>query len=612
MIAFWVHSKDETTLALGKPNEYCHTEIEASMLGQLKSQHTISKNPVGSATVASFGTDRELCPLVAEYLRVEQPDTCHRVYKIEPVVKSYQFFTENYESLEIEGMVPFMNPIVDGAFVPMVGKSSDLICVEERIESQKNKVEITSKMHSDMLDFVKLFSGNRAHSLVPLLVVDVYERQARPTQKHILDIADGIVNEEPKIEEFNKKEAYTGFKPPRPISITKPKDKATYSCYTYPLADYVKESNFPWYAFGHTPADIAVRVADLLLLARHATNSDFKRFDGTVNNCLREFEQLVYVTMFQQSYAEEIIELHSRQVQVAAVTKFGVKYNTGCTRTSGSPDTAIMNTLINAFVAYCTLRYQANADGVLNTPEEAWQKLGIYGGDDGLTPDINPQLYEQTATKYGLKLTADKVDRGNLGITFLARIYGPDVWQGDPNSMCDIKRQLSKLHVTTRVPLDPINKLIEKCRGYYYSDSATPIIGPFVRMVVTFSGEFDPTENEYGLRTYSSIAPACVQYPNRYEDWMDECVRLALPEFNHVKYYAWLTTIGNLSDMLEPPLCDEIIPEVREDVVMEDNLIAKPTKTPTNTLKNKKRRNRRKVKREVERFMTASESENPQ
>jgi hypothetical protein len=205
-------------------------------------------------------------------------------------------------------------------------------------------------------------------------------------------------------------------------------------------------------------------------------------------------------------------------------------------------------------------------DGVFLQADEAWNQLGIYGGDDGLTADIDPIVYRKAAETIGQDLTIEPVKRGDAGISFLSRIYSPHVWDGDDNSCCDVKRTLCKLHVTVQLAqrVTPAMKLLEKARSFFLSDQHTPIVGPLADRVLTiFHGDLTDEKNRASALTHDELTapirmwlaryPKEVQYKNEPADWMLEHVEKSMPEFDFKKFTSWLETVNTLEAALTPP-----------------------------------------------------------
>jgi hypothetical protein len=143
-------------------------------------------------------------------------------------------------------------------------------------------------------------------------------------------------------------------------------------------------------------------VAEICQLAREFVNlSDFERMDGTKTGKLREeFDRALLRAIFAREVHELVLDCHSKVRQCKASDRWGNKYETGETQLSGSPDTTAFNTIHDAFIAFCGLR----AAGL--SVDEAWNRLGVYVGDDGVTPDLDPEKHAMAAARWGFRLKA--------------------------------------------------------------------------------------------------------------------------------------------------------------------------------------------------------------
>lgn len=134
------------------------------------------------------------------------------------------------------------------------------------------------------------------------------------------------------------------------------------------------------------------------------------------------------------------------------------------------------NTLITACVSYISYRCYGY------TPEEAFEALGIYGGDDGINFDIDPTLITKVFAKTGLVLKADVVNMGSP-VPFLGR-YFLDPWTCT-HSVADVPRQLRKLHLTaspSTVPRDVVLK--RRAEAILITDPETPILSDWAKAVL--------------------------------------------------------------------------------------------------------------------------------
>jgi len=522
------------------------------------------------------------------------------VFPVKEAVRNYDYGVESFDPDAKQTLTAFMSPLIHGAFAPLASRANEEKCVSGRITqfaTKKGELRLTEFLDRTMREFCELLLP-AAHTMEPTTIDEVYARQARPSQQRILDESLTGAEPERKVKMFMKKEAYGEPKEPRPISTINGVDKREYSRYLYPIADLIKTCD--WYAFGKTPKDIAQRVTEVLDGANSAVNTDFSRFDGRVSELLRILERMLLVRAFRTEYTRDVTELHNSQFTQSAIGTFGTRYNTGYARASGSPETAAFNSIANAYVAYLTFR-MTREGGAFIAPEVAWKRLGIYGGDDGLTADVDPSKYSRAAGMLGLKLDVELINRGDEGITFLSRMYGPHVWYGDANSCCDLPRQLAKLHTTVSLPpnVTPLEKLLEKARAFFLTDAKTPILGELVTKIVTLHGPIAMDKKTANIRAWNSDTPREVQYPNQNDGWMDAYAVRALEPFgfDFELFHGWLNSVTSVEQTLTPPLCaepkrpknsDTII--VDEDVVAREEQKAKPIRK-SSTPKTQPRRN---------------------
>jgi hypothetical protein len=392
----------------------------------------------------------------------------------------------------------------------------------------------------------------------PVDVSDVFDRQDRPEQQRLLTNALAMVKPIRVFTSFMKKECYGGPKAPRPITTINALDKLEYSQFCYALANHMKQ--FDWYAFGRKPNEQAARVAYICSVAeKHACGTDCDKMDGRISSLLRELENAIDTRFFDPQYHKQLDDLARSQYKQDAYTKGGIAYTTGFQRSSGSPETSIKNTIVNAFINY----YAFRLDGY--THQCATDALGMYGGDDGITADMDPGRLAQAATEVGQIIKAEVWPTGSLGVSFLARLFSPDVWYGDTNSCCDIRRQLMKFHVTVRLPphVTPAMKLIEKARSFIQTDANTPIIGELCAKVLELASraqvdavEYDQASMHPMKRWDSANGDLSVQYPNdNNANWMIAVLRRDLPTFSLEKFLIYISECKSMDDILKAPLC---------------------------------------------------------
>ena len=552
-----VNQHDRMIVSTAKVGGYLSCNVPASVdeaIASAKQTTTTLTHHTVKAKLADGGvTDMSGSEVLLEYHRRGDPkvtrvDTADAVRGFQ-WVKTYQDFAPEKQSL-----VAFMNPIVHGAFAPDKCKNNDERMVQERVVKIRSKDQaLTPFLDKVMKEFIDKFC-EKAGVLEPVENEEVYARQNKPSQRRILEEAQhGHANGSAKV--FQKAEAYPNVNDPRAITQINGVDKMDYSAFMYALSDVLKL--FEWYAFGKKPSELAARVAQVCENAEsHIDDTDFSRMDGRVGMLARYFERLLMMRLFPARYHVELLRLLKSQTGLNAKTTFGVQYSTGMARASGSAETSPFNTLLNAFVAFMGFRMSRRRGRFLNA-EEAWAMLGVYGGDDGITADQDRKAAERAASLMGQVLTVERTVRGDMGVTFLARHYGPDVWFGDPNSCCDIKRQLAKFHTTARLPsnVTPLTKLREKSYAFSLTDAETPVIGPLVKRAL-FLHPMKKEEFKNELKIWNVVEGAAGQYPNTYSDWMLGLLMSQIPDFDLDLFNKWLQST-NRETILAPPLCAE-------------------------------------------------------
>jgi hypothetical protein len=522
-----VKGKDSMEYSLGRVDQFASHNVTPEQFHAINNIARTGSHPISSATISSY-IDHDLpriagavlLAFVREYVPFEPPT----IFPVSGSIYHYQYRPYTYDPDARPTLIPFMDPFMKGAYAPDKTKGNDTECVQGRLmQVQPTKVRCTIKTEQHMEEFITMFTGKMKHKLHPKTVDDVWINQPRPNQQHTIAEAERTGNESMHVKSFQKAEAYVNANTPRNISTVTPVSKVEYSKYMYAFADHLKTQD--WYAFGKTPVEIAGLVASIASKANYILLSDFSRFDGRVGVLMRVLERRIVLNLFHPSYHPQVEQLLKEQIFASATTGCGVRYNTGTSRMSGSAETAAMNSINNAFTNYSALR----STGL--KPAEAYAALGIYGGDDGLTAIAHPsdaKKFTKAAEFYGHKLTIDIKRRGEPGVEFLARVFGPDVWNGKPDSICQIRRQLSKFHTSHAIQgmVSDKDKLIEKARAYYLMDRNTPFIGLYLRCVVeillnedvTTAATLRGTPAE-SLRPWHSRTSYDCQFPNDVGEW---------------------------------------------------------------------------------------------
>jgi len=302
-------------------------------------------------------------------------------------------------------------------------------------------------------------------------------------------------------------------------------------------------------------------VCDVVSNAKHAVPADASRFDGHVNRNARIFERVVLLRQFDRRYHAELNELLDKQVGIPGVTTEGRKYATGDTRGSGSPETSDMNSTDSAFIGYCAWRRTINPKtGQVHTPDEAWAKLGVYGGDDSLEGEVDPEELRKAAEIFGQDYKIKVIKRGDIGVEFLNRQFGPNVWTGEPDSLANPSRLLSKLWVGPAVLPHPLERFAERCSGYYRMDRNSPVIGEIVRIAHKLLGE----RADGVLMPWAGRIEADSNWPNQDSGWFIDVFNASIPDFDFDRFQEWIWSIEytkNAQLLLAAPLCTSAKPD---------------------------------------------------
>lgn len=483
------------------------------------------------------------------------------VYPVEYATRQYQFGTE-LPSQPI--LSAFMSPFINEGYVPLKNKSNEQAAIDGRIDKVKcQDLPITNILKTTMMEFVDFLIPN-PHVLHPTGVDEVHERQNRPSQRSILHRAMFLPLTHLKqrtMEFFIKAESYSKPADPRIISTMNPTTKLTSSEFMYAFANsFITQ---PFYAFGKTPEEIAAKVANICISSENVSLSDFSRMDGHISNVLRELDKAVLLRAFAPEHHDELDKMINNLTNLNAVGPFGTRFNSTNAQCSGDPWTAILNSIRNAFIHYRARRSMKNGNNFYS-PDEAWtwlQTQVMVGGDDGIAGDMPERPLAKSCKDVGQVLEYEHVSKGQPGINFLSRFYTSDVWYGDPNSCCDVKRQLIKFHLSTKLPqtVTPVQKLVEKCRSFLMTDANTPIIGPFVAKVMELQRSQLPNyvpPSPDAVRTLQSWVSTQGPVPNNPHEDYHRLLQTALPNavtFERT-FLDWLGQVTTLEQMLSPCL----------------------------------------------------------
>jgi hypothetical protein len=312
-----------------------------------------------------------------------------------------------------------------------------------------------------------------------------------------------------KTRAFIKGESYTVAKAPRIITPLEPSLQARMYRFAYALQDALHE--LPWFAFGTRLPTLSQRIANLTLDAGAVIETDYSKFDGTISPIAREVELAVYRAYFptHQSEIEKLMKCEVHQ----SVSLKGVRYDSGTTRSSGAPDTCLMNSILNMFVLFLTIGPDAF-------------DIAIIGGDDGIisiqkshNPDKIKEAIDRCSADCGFDIKSKPILRGET-FSFLARRFS----FGSPNSICQPDRLVPKLNVLGH-PNIPVHlrepRLRMKLESVLLSDSNTPVIGALIRrMLAPLASGYVPPQYCQENAWWDDVLTGG-PWPNALEPWME-------------------------------------------------------------------------------------------
>jgi len=568
-------SVDEEILTAARISK---TEIAYPTVAQMLGAHRI-EDLSGSKTLTEFARSKAS----GGDVRACVPDLNH-----------YQYTGPRFDPDAKNSLVPFMKPLALPAFAPKVCFENEDKMAKGRVTAvQNDEMPLTLKMNDLINEFIEQFiPDDLAHTFHPVTFDEVLERQARPSQRRIINASEfSHTADNALLEGFMKKEPKPDAGHPRPIVIYEGDTKVRYSQFTYALAEYLKTQD--WYAFGKSPLEIAYLIMGKCDRSFTAVTSDGSRWDGRVSNILRELEARILTRFFSVTYQEQALRLHRKQYKRKVRTPAGVQYELEYSRGSGSPETAVFNSIENKFIAFVAHRTHETAEFDSPGPARAYLAPGIYGGDDGVTFNLDARELVAAASSVGQCYASETRGRGE-SIKFLSRSFSPKVWFGCTDSACDLDRSMRNFNCTTNLPpgVTPIMKLIQKARAYSLTDANTPFIGEFVTAVLEVAGSLADMDDDSALEpmvSWNSRIPKDLQYPNEVDDndlsWIN-----APPDFDAQSFRTWIASVVNsyatteekLTMFLSPPYCDSRqLPVVApEAAVVNDQLHPKAPQPP--------------------------------
>lgn len=495
---------------------------------------------------------------------LEGPKTWYKNYNLDYAIRTHQYFPNTAATTDPKpAVVAFANALFDGCFVHSNEMGSEIQAIESRLTKLIKPFEMTAKHTQYMDEFIKrLVPQDVRHTLIPCDDDEVFEHQNRPTQQTILEYAleSNVSDTQPVISTFAKKEPAGKINDTRIISVGKAANKLRTSKYLYPFATWLKEQK--WYCFGKTPADLAEHLAKTAQGSWTMNCTDFSRMDGRKNIALRSYNYKLMVALFGHEWAKDLRAMYEEGCHARGFTPTidgeCFFFETYLAWASGDPFTSSFNSADNALVVFTGYVNKHTDNGKIPVTQEIFDaayeevvRRANIAGDDTALGDMPDEAIVKAATWWGHSLKSQVFQRGEAGVNFLARIYGPDLWQGDPNSCTDLPRALSKLHATPNLKgFTPIEKMSMKLTSLMFTDGNSPIIKDLITTWINVGGKLADKHNNTFMSYWSQYDLSC-QYPNRTEDWMYEL--LPVDDIDWALFDDFLTRVETPEQFLMMP-----------------------------------------------------------
>ncbi|APG76434.1 hypothetical protein [Sanxia water strider virus 16] len=364
------------------------------------------------------------------------------------------------------------------ALFPAQTYNAEVAAISGRVDKPRNDVKMPLAYQNYGREFAKLMiPDNKIHQGRPITIAEVKHLQNKPMQRARTREIEHLIGVEPrnKLRSFIKNEAYSAPNDPRVITTNAAALTLRMSAFTYAAKeDFLKKC--PFYGPGKAPREIHDRMREFG--EEGFVITDYNRFDGSISRALQQLVNKIYLRWLNDgSDADEWAAMFRQVFIQRAFTKKGYAYDPGYGTRSGSPITTDGNTMINAFISYCALRD-------MGFPvEEAWSKLGLYTGDDGLNRNIPGMAAAMTAAVAAMGLNIDIAQTlPDESITFAGRTFPRPMTSYTSHQ--DIKRTLPKLHVSSNKSVTPEIAAYNRAAGYYVTDARTPLVGTWARKVL--------------------------------------------------------------------------------------------------------------------------------
>lgn len=354
-------------------------------------------------------------------------------------------------------------------FAPSRSLNNDYDCVQSRILDVRNTKGCPDYAKGWMAEFVAQLRADVGDvSCIPYSYAEYMDKLKKPGQKQKIEQNQATLSlaAQASIKAFQKAEAYSKISNPRNISTLPVEHNFLAGQFMYPMMEILKRTK--WYAPGRHPKKLVEALMVLVDGCTHLTSSDVHRMDGSVSEFLRLILKLVFGEFVPKEYQDVINQILENEINAKGRTTFGVYYEALGSILSGSSLTSLLGTLVNCYINWCAWRKLGK------TAKEAYELLGMYFGDDGLTPDLPAAALADVAKDHGMTYESEE-HLPHQPVKFLGRIY-VDLWS-DGVSIAQVDRQIRKIHLTAtpaEVPMQAV--LLRRAAALRLTDGNTPFL----------------------------------------------------------------------------------------------------------------------------------------
>nr|WPV63058.1 MAG: RNA-dependent RNA polymerase [Wufeng shrew nodavirus 12] len=486
--------KDKLSISCGRQGEdasFSMKKEDYDVLMGLSSAQSVTSRMLGMGY-----TDASLMAMVGQYFSGKEVPKGDPARVGNPIkAKVHWPLANEVDEPETTTRV-YATPIVtDSNLMPMIKRWESLsISLDRRVTSYHNNKTPSLKMQAFASEFVKLVTPENGVG-APYSMEETAEKLNKPSQtlaiKQIWETIDMGCRK--LIEAFVKNEPC--MKTGRIISsFADMRFIAKFSSFTLAFRDSVLhgERNDHWFCPGKTPKEIAEKVCNYVKSIFTPMEADYENMDGSVSAWIqRHVVNPCYLRWFHPKYRAELTGYLDMLISCPARAKrFGFRYDAGVGVKSGSPTTCDGNSIIDAFVMYCSIR--------MTQPEltmlEAFRMIGLAFGDDSLFDEMYKKQMLKVVDDLGMKIKIEKF-KPDQGLTFLARVY-PDPYT-TTTTFQDPLRTWRKLHLTSRDPNIPTaSAALDRLSGYLVTDGLTPVTSNYANMVTRYYEGLVDTETK--------------------------------------------------------------------------------------------------------------------